>query len=273
MFHSEMKSLTSLSWGNLRQPGALLGDVAGVRGGRVGVEMPGEEMERHALGGAVRDQSLDQEAVRRSHGRPAHLRVRVAPQQSRHRAGVEPVVVFGVPEVVRRAAGLADVGFVADLPRGDLEPLLAAVPGQGFAEPFPFVVVVRMHDEVVHLGIEDRRLHRQGERGPRAGRADRPQFAVELRPVVGAVVRVDAVVLAEEEPDGSRPELAQLLDVRLDHRVALQSALAEGERGHVPRAVGLREINAEADRFRGGERGTIDGRKKSGDCSHCAVSG
>ena len=88
-------------------------------------------MEGHALGGAVRDESLDEETVRRSHGGPAHLRVRVTPDQPRHRAGVKLVVVFGVPEKLRRAAGLGSIGFVADFPRGHLEALLPAMPGQG----------------------------------------------------------------------------------------------------------------------------------------------
>ena len=132
------------------------------------------------------------------------------------------------------------------------------MPGQRLAEPIPLFVVVWMDYEMVHLGIEDRRFHCQGERGPGAGRADCPQFAIEFRPVAGPVAGVDPVVFAEKEPDRPRSKLADLPDVRLDHRVALQAALAERERGHVPRPIRLPIIHPEADRFRGGEYGGQD---------------
>jgi hypothetical protein len=74
--------------------------------------------------------------------------------------------------------------------------------------------------------------------------------------------RVDAVVLAEKKTDGSGPDLPEFLEVRRDHRIALQPALAERERGHVPPAVGLGEINPEPDRFRGGEPGHHEQREE-----------
>ena len=49
---------------------------------------------------------------------------------------------------------------------------------------------------------------------------------------------------------------------------ALQTALAKGERGHVPRALGFREIHAQADRLRGGERGAAGYDEKRGSLFH-----
>ena len=132
------------------------------------------------------------------------------------------------------------------------------MPGQGLAERLPLVVIVRVHDEVVHLGKENGWLHRQSERGPRARRPDGSQLPIEFCPVVRAVPGVDPVVLAEENPDGPRPQLTNLLSVRLDHRVALQAALSERERRHVPVSIRLREIHLQSHRFGGGKRGGED---------------
>ena len=119
----------------------------------------------------------------------------------------------------------------------------------GLAHLLPLGVVVGMHDVVVHLGKQHRRLDGHGQRGSCTGRADGAQLTVELRPVVAPVLRVDPVKLIEENPDGLRAQLPQFLDVRLDHHVALQAALPECERGHVPNAVRRREIDAQLDRF------------------------
>ena len=77
----------------------------------------------------------------------------------------------------------------------------------------------------------------------------------------------------EKKPDCPRPELAEFFDVRLDHRVSLQPTLAERQRGHVPDAVGFREINPEPDRLRGGERGTTGDSKQRENGFHRDVSG
>ena len=82
------------------------------------------------------------------------------------------------------------------------------------------------------------------------------------------MIREDAIVLAQKQSDRLRVELTKFLQVRRDHRVALQTALSEGKRGHVPRAVGFREIHAQADRFRRCERAAAGYDEKEGSYFH-----
>ena len=67
------------------------------------------------------------------------------------------------------------------------------------------------------------------------------------------MARIDPVVFTEKDADGLRPELPQFLDMRLNHRVALQPALAERQRRHVPIAVRFGEVDLQPDRFGGGD--------------------
>jgi hypothetical protein len=100
---------------------------------------------------------------------------------------------------------------------------------------------------MVNDGVENRRFHGQRQCGSCTGRPDRPQLPIEPGPIIDAVIRVDSVVLAEEQTDGLRPELPQFLDVRFDHGVALQAPLAECQSRHVPSAVGSREVHLQAN--------------------------
>ena len=162
--------------------------------------------------------------------RAADFRVRVGAADGARGVLVVARVLLG-REPAGAAAHLAYVGLVEDLPVDDgVLALGVVVPDHRFDEALPLGVVGGFGLVlVVDVGVERRGLDADGHEGLGAGGEDGVDGLVEAGPVEAAALGIDAEVFLDEEADDARPEPADFVDVRGDHRVRGEAALAEGE--------------------------------------------